>query len=128
MLTPSEVKERFCKLSNEVMHKVFEAAQPADCFCDTAKMTRCAEVGLGYEYSDKVMEFIENATRAAITDHEIAHRDRTHVYCTACGECITCNLRVCMKTDNGEHIAPVERVLTLNKVEVASGQPNPASR
>ena len=70
-----EVQARLCKLTYDVMVKVFGAQVPADCWCGKKDAEQATLESLGcssFEFDKRVLEFIEQATRdRAATKHGV---------------------------------------------------------
>jgi len=63
-MTRQEVIERFCQLSDEVNKSVFHYDVPSDCFCGHSEFPR----SFHYEYSEKILNFIEEAVNKSILE------------------------------------------------------------
>jgi hypothetical protein len=57
MITRKEVISRLCELTSKVGNQVFNNTVPHDCFCTEEK---------GFQFSEKVLEFIEDAVKKEI--------------------------------------------------------------
>lgn len=62
-MTRDQVLERFCNLTTEVMKKRFNAMEAADCFCGTQDLTAYFKAGCTYQFSEKIVKYIEDAVR-----------------------------------------------------------------
>ena len=69
-MTRQQVIERYCLLSKKVAIEVFKFTVPADCFCGDNKFA--AEHPEHYQYSDEVIQFIEDAVNEKLNNAPIA--------------------------------------------------------
>jgi len=64
-MTREEVVARFCALATEVGPKI-NPLHAHDCFCGENELSGEQMFG-GFQFSREIVEFIENATRVALT-------------------------------------------------------------
>jgi hypothetical protein len=64
LISRSEVAERLCMLTTDVMRAVHDYETPADCHC--GKRTE----GPTFQFDETIITFIEEAVRAAIKETE----------------------------------------------------------
>lgn len=85
----NDIIERFCNLSSKVM-KCFDDMEPADCICKPTKDPY-------FQYSSKILEFIEKAVERAIdvnleeqlaTDEASVAQDEDHDKYSAIYDCL----------------------------------------
>ena len=58
-MTHTEILRRFCLLAELVNREQFKFAIPTDCFCND----RHTQDNIHFQFSDQVMEFIEEAVK-----------------------------------------------------------------
>lgn len=71
-MTRPEVLEKLCLIATDVRNKIFHSNVAADCICESK-----ANLNLGFEFEDAVLDFIREAVSAKIKEQETL-RDFIH--------------------------------------------------